>query len=291
METVPEPKSDSPAFLKRRKYFIYSLGSGIFLILSAFIFYKTLIGKAFADRGQAESSLPDLFSAQQDEKQKLLESVQEKFKCSQKNKFDVAHFNSVGMFPYLLKNGPQTCNKASDFVGYDGVIDAMLYGEDNLGVPAKSSKLLNFDYHHHHPGLIILKESLKKGKKYDRSVEFYWWMFPVPMGIPNRGFAYAIFQGDYEGLRKAANSRNLNFDNLFLEGFKVFMTFQGWNIETSQLIKTFSYDEKDHIVTKAWIALKCFCEWGNNTFVQYKISLEVFMKIKNIRFPNDFQCN
>ena len=117
------------------------------------------------------------------------------------------------------------------------------------------------------------------------------------MGIPNRGFAYAIFQGDLDGLKNAATKRNLNFYNIFLEGIKVFMTFQGWNIETSsQSSKFFEYDERDHIITKAWISLKCFSEYddqSNNHFThlqKYKSSMEAFMKLKNIRYPVDFQC-
>ena len=282
--------SKRPDFPKRRKYFIYLLGFGIFLVLFAFLFYRILVGQAFADRGQAENVVPQLFTASdQSGKGKLLESVQERFKCSQKHKIDLAHFNSAGMFPFLLKNSPDTCNRAADFVGYDRFIDAMLHGEEHLGIPAKSSKSTSYD--HHHPGLEILKGILEKGQNYDRSVEFYWWMFPVPMGIPNRGFAYAIFQGDLEGLRNAANSRNLNFDNLFLEGLKVFMTFQGWDIENSQIIKDFEYDERDHIVTKAWISLKCFNEYEQNALMsKYKNNLESFMKLKNIRYPADFPC-
>lgn len=282
--------SKRPAFPKRRKYFIYLLGFGIFLVLFAFLFYRILVGQAFADRGQAENVVPRLFtSSDQSGKSEFLESVQERFKCSQRHKIDLAHFNSVGMFPFILKNSPDTCNRAADFVGYDRFIDAMLHGEEHLGIPAKSSKSTSYD--HHHPGLEILKGILEKGQKYDRSVEFYWWMFPVPMGIPNRGFAYAIFQGDLKGLRNAAYSRNLNFDNLFLEGVKVFMTFQGWDIENSQIIKDFDYDERDHIVTKAWISLKCFSEYEQNALMsKYKNNLESFMKLKNIRYPADFPC-
>lgn len=282
--------SKRPAFPKRRKYFIYLLGFGIFLVLFAFLFYRILVGQAFADRGQAENVVPRLFtSSDQSGKSEFLESVQERFKCSQRHKIDLAHFNSVGMFPFILKNSPDTCNRAADFVGYDRFIDAMLHGEEHLGIPAKSSKSTSYD--HHHPGLEILKGILEKGQKYDRSVEFYWWMFPVPMGIPNRGFAYAIFQGDLKGLRNAAYSRNLNFDNLFLEGVKVFMTFQGWDIENSQIIKDFDYDERDHIVTKAWISLKCFSEYEQNALMsKYRNNLESFMKLKNIRYPADFPC-
>ena len=282
--------SKRPAFPKRRKYFIYLLGFGIFLVLFAFLFYRILVGQAFADRGQAENVVPRLFtSSDQSGKSEFLESVQERFKCSQRHKIDLAHLNSVGMFPFILKNSPDTCNRAADFVGYDRFIDAMLHGEEHLGIPAKSSKSTSYD--HHHPGLEILKGILEKGQKYDRSVEFYWWMFPVPMGIPNRGFAYAIFQGDLKGLRNAAYSRNLNFDNLFLEGVKVFMTFQGWDIENSQIIKDFDYDERDHIVTKAWISLKCFSEYEQNALMsKYKNNLESFMKLKNIRYPADFPC-
>lgn len=294
MVTVSNAKATSPAFLRRRKYFIFSLGFGIVLIFSAFIFYKILIGKAFADRGRAESIVPEFYSTNRERaKEMLLESVQKGFNCAQKNKFDVAHFNSVGMFPYLLKNGPQTCNKASDFVGYKRFIDAMLYGEDHLGEPATASSSKSLNFNHHHPGLGILENMIKRGEKYDRSVEFYWWMFPVPMGTPNRGFAYAIFQGDFNGLREEAKTRNLNFDSLFLDGLKVFMKLQGWDIETSRSIESYSYDEKDHIVTKAWISLKCFSEYraeGDNLFYRYKINLENFMKIKNIRYPKDFPC-
>lgn len=284
METLQTVSSKRQAIPKRRTLFIYLLGFGIFLVVVAFILYKLLVGQAFADRGQAENVVPQLFQLDLARKRELLESVQERFKCSHKHKIDVAHFNSVGMFPYLLKNGPDTCNRASDFVGYDRFIDAMLHGEEHLGIPAKSSS-----YDHHHPGLEILKGILEKDKKYDRSVEFYWWMFPVPMGIPNRGFAFAIFQGDFEGLRNAASKRNLNFDVLFLEGIKVFMAFQGWEIETAQPFKSFSYDERDHIMTKAWISLKCF-DQNNPLAAQYKNSMETFMKLKNIRYPVDFQC-
>lgn len=284
MDTVQSKRHSVP---KRRKLFIYLLGFGIFIVIIAFIFYQILVGQAFADRGQAENVVPQLFQLDLAGKKDLLESVQERFKCSQKNKLDLSHFNSVGMFPFLLKNGPETCNRASDFVGYDRFIDAMLHGEEHLGIPAKSSKSTSYD--HHHPGLEILKGILEKDKKYDRSVEFYWWMFPIPMGIPNRGFAYAIFQGDIEGLRNAASKRNLNFDNLFLEGIKVFMALQGWNIETAQPFKSYSYDERDHIITKAWISLKCFSQNGL-VWTQSKNNMETFMKLKNIRYPDDFQC-
>ena len=287
METVPITSSKQPALPKRRKLFIYLLGFGVLSIVFAFIFYQLLVGQAFADRGRADNVLPQLFTPDHAQKLQLLESVQERFKCSQTHKIDLAHFNSVGMFPFLLKNSPDTCNKATDFVGYDRFIDAMLHGEEHLGVPANSSKSSSYD--HHHPGLETLKALLKKGEKYDRSVEFYWWMFPIPMGIPNRGFAYAVFHGDLEGLRKAANQRNLSFGELFLDGVKVFMAFQGWNIDTSQMLKTFSYDGKDHVMLKAWISLKCFSEY-DFTMSQYKTSMETFMKLKNIRYPIDFQC-
>lgn len=261
-------------------------------MIIAFLFYKLLVGQAFADRGQAENVVPQFFQSDLAGKRELLESVQDRFKCSHKHKVDLAHFNSVGMFPFLLKNSADTCNRATDFVGYDRFIDAMLHGEEHLGIPAKSSQYTSYD--HHHPGLEILKGILEKAEKYDQSVEFYWWMFPIPMGIPNRGFAYAIFQGDLEGLRNAARNRNLNFDSLFLEGLKVFMAFQGWDIESAQPSKSsFSYDEKDHIMTKAWISVKCFNQNDSSTAAaqQYKSSMETFMKSNNVRYPVDFQCS
>lgn len=288
METLAKKPVNSAKRQKRRKIFIYFLASGIIIIIFAFILYKVLESQAFGDRGTARNVLPTLFT--NDTKETLIESVNDRFKCSSSHKIDISHFNSVGMFPYLLNNTMQTCNKATDFVGYDKFIDVMLYGEVHLGIPAVSSKSASYD--HHHPGLEILKSLLEKGEKFDRSVEFYWWMFPVPIGIPNRGFAYAIYQGDIDGLEIAAKSRGLVFKNLFLEGIKVFMNFQGWNIETGQKISNFVYDEKDHIITKVWISLKCFTEYFGQEMTAkiYKENLENFMNRKLIRYPNDFQC-
>ena len=251
--------------------------------------------QAFGDRGTARNAIPTLFSSPTESKEALMKSVNDRFKCLNSHKIDVSHFNSIGMFPYLLENTEQTCNKAADFVGYDKFIDAMLHGEQHLGIPATSSKSASYD--HHHPGLEILKSLLKKGEKFDRSVEFYWWMFPVPIGIPNRGFAYAIYQGDIKGLQMAASQRGLSFESLFLEGIKVFMEFQGWDIEKAQNYRNFTYDEKDHIVTKVWISLKCFTEYffeednnKNKNASLYKQNLETFMNTKLIRYPIDFKC-
>lgn len=287
METSIKKANIIAKIQKRRKIFLYLLLSGISLIILTFIFYKILESQAFGDRGVARNALPTLFS--NDSKSNLLISVNERFKCKNSHKIDLAHFNSVGMFPYLLENAAETCNKAADFVGYDKFIDAMLYGEAHLGIPASSSKSAS---NYHHPGLEILKLLLKKGEKFDRSVEFYWWMFPVPMGFPNRGFAYAVYQGDIVGLQDAAKQRGLVFDEIFLEGIKVFMKLQGWDIEKEQEISNFTYDEKDHVVTKVWISLKCFTEYFDNhsTAKFYKQSLETFMNNKLIRYPNDFSC-
>ena len=288
METLAKKPVNRIKRQKRQRIFFYLLTSGITLITFAFILYKVLESQAFGDRGTARNVLPTLFT--NDSKVTLIESVNDRFKCSNSYKIDVSHFNSVGMFPYLLKNNVETCNKAADFVGYDKFIDVMLHGERHLGIPAVSSKSASYD--HHHPGLEILKSLLEKGEKFDRSVEFYWWMFPVPIGIPNRGFAYAIYQGDLEGLEIAAKSRGLIFKNIFLEGIKVFMKFQGWNIKTGQNFKNFVYDEKDHIVTKVWISLKCFTEYFDHEMTAkiYKENLEIFMNQKLIRYPNDFKC-
>lgn len=251
--------------------------------------YKVLEGQAFGDRGTAKNAVPTLFSPPLNEsKESLMKSVNERFKCTNPHKIDVAHFNPVGMFPYLLQNTLETCNKAADFVGYNKFIDAMLHGEKHLGIPADSSKSSSYD--HHHPGLEILKGLLEMGEKFDRSVEFYWWMFPAPMGIPNRGFAYAIYRGDVEGLQLAAKQRGLVFEDIYLEGLKVFMKFQGWDLETSQNNPNFNYDFKDHIVTKAWISLKCFDEYTNGNFKLYRESLEMFMNQKLIRYPADLKC-
>jgi hypothetical protein len=274
---------------KRRKIFVYLLASGIISIIFAFILYKVLESQAFGDRGTAKNVMPTLFT--NESKEELIKSINERFKCSSHHEIDVSQFNSVGMFPYLLKNTVETCNKAADFVGYDKFIDAMLHGEKHLGIPATSSK--SASYNHHHPGLEILKNLLERGEKFDRSVEFYWWMFPVPMGIPNRGFAYAIYQGDLEGLQSAAKSRGLVFENIYLEGIKVFLKFQGWDIETVEKFSNFTYDEKDHIVTKVWISLKCFSEYFDKEATDakfYKESLEIFMNQKLIRYPTDFKC-
>ena len=288
METLAKKPVNSTKRQRRQKIFFYLLASGITVIAFAFILYKVLESQAFGDRGIARNVLPTLFT--NESKETLIESVSARFKCSNSHKIDVSHFNSVGMFPYLLKNTLETCNKAADFVGYDKFIDVMLHGERHLGIPAVSSKSASYD--HHHPGLEILKSLLEKGEKFDRSVEFYWWMFPVPIGIPNRGFAYAIYQGDLEGLETAAKSRGLVFKNIFLEGIKVFMKFQGWNIKTGQNFKNFVYDEKDHIVTKVWISLKCFTEYFDHEMTAkiYKENLEIFMNQKLIRYPNDFKC-
>ena len=244
-----------------RRLFSYLIIFGIITIGAAFLCYYYLVGQAFADRGVAENAVPMLYSPSNSQRDQLLRSVNGRFKCSSPQKIDVSHFNSVGMFPFLLENHKDTCNRAADFVGYDRFLDAILHGERQLGVPASSSKLTS--YGHHHPGLETLKNLLERGDKFDRSVEFYWWMFPVPIGIPNRGFSYAIFQGDYENLKKAAKARGFIFDEIYLAGLKVFFSFQGWDIEKAEQIKNlkFQYDERDHIVAKAWISLKCFCEY------------------------------
>jgi hypothetical protein len=283
---------------KRRKQFIYLTLLGIFFVVCAFLFYELLIGQAFADRGVSENVLPVMYSSQDaNGKIALLSSVQERFKCSNNHKVDVSHFNSVGMFPYLLRNGPDICNRASDFVGYDQFIDAMLHGERNLGQPASTSKPSPFN--HHHPGLEALREMYVKGEKIDRSVDFYWWIFPVPMGMPNRGFSYAIFQGDLEGLHQAAHRKGFQFVDLLTEGLKLFMALQGWDIELSKPASSsksthqFTYDDRDHIVTKAWISFKCFSEYlqDNQKISLYKKSLETFMKTRLIRYPADYKCN
>lgn len=288
METAAKKSVKLSKLQKSRKIFVYLLASGITLIIFAFILYKVLESQAFGDRGRAKNVMPILFT--NESKEQLMESVNERFKCSYSHKIDISHFNTVGMFPYLLKNTAETCNKAADFVGYNKFIDAMLHGEQHLGIPATSSKSASYD--HHHPGLEILKSLLEKGEKFDRSVEFYWWMFPVPMGIPNRGFAYAIYQGDLEGLQTAAKARGLVYKTLFLEGIKVFMKFQGWNIETVQIFPNFTYDEKDHVITKVWISLKCFTEYFDHETKakRYKENLEIFMNQKLIRYPTDFKC-
>lgn len=291
METPAKPKQSSK---RRRNLFIYLLGFGLFALLFAFSFYKFLVGQAFADRGVVENVVPTLYSPRNEEKDQLLDSVNERFKCRNQHLIDISHINSIGMFPYLLKNNQNTCNRAADFVGYDGFLDAMLHGEKHLGIPAKSSKSASYD--HHHPGLEILKKLLDKNEKFDPAVEFYWWMFPIPMGIPNRGFSYAIFQGDYENLKKAAQERDLHFQTIYLDGIKIFLALQGWDTDRAQPLKSskFSYDERDHIVTKVWISLKCFIEYEgtneNQRYLQYKSSLESFMRRNLIRYPADFIC-
>lgn len=124
---------------KRRKIFIYLLASGISLIILAFILYKILEGQAFGDRGISKNAVPTLYSPPLSEtKEFLMKSINERFKCTKLHKLDVSHFNSIGMFPYLLQNSRETCNMAADFVGYDKFIDAMLHGEKHLGIPADS---------------------------------------------------------------------------------------------------------------------------------------------------------
>lgn len=277
---------------KRKSRYFYLLSVGTVLIAFVFLVYQLLVGQAFADRGLAKNSVPIFFSPHDSFKASLLESTNEYFKCSNNRTVDISHFNSVGMFPYLIKNGPGQCNKAADFVGYDNFISAMLHGERHFGIPAKAYKPSSTN---HHPGLEELNRLLAGKEKYDRSVEFYWWMFPIPMGIPNRGFAYAIFQGDIKGLQKAAKVRNLTFEHLILDSLKVFMALQGWDIEASIPFKAskYSYDERDHVITKAWISLKCFSEYPemiDSKIIQYKESLETFMAKYLIRYPADYSC-
>lgn len=306
-----EKDSKAAKISKRRRLFGYLLSFSAILIVFAFVFYQFLVGQAFGDRGFARNSVPTHHTSGNKFKTDLLKSANESFKCSNSRTVDISHFNSVGMFPYLFENGPEYCNKASDFVGYNNFISAMLHGEKHPGVPAKHSTKNPSSINRHHPGLEGLKDLLDKNLKYDKSVEFYWWFFPIPMGIPNRGFSYAIFQGDIKGLQVAAKAQNLVFEDLILESYKVFFNLQGWNIETSKPIVTskhstklvkasktlkYSFDERDHVVTKAWISLKCFTEYpetsnyNSKIFSKYLESLQVFMEKYLIRYPADFTC-
>lgn len=294
--------SSSSSFRVNRKLFAHLLWVGISLIIISFLLYRFLLLQAFSDRGVSRNFIPaHIVGSSNKMKENVLLTAQQYFKCTNPRKVDISHFNSVGMFPYLLKSDLDTCNKSTDFVGYEKFISAMLHGEEHLGRPASSSKSLS--YNHHHPGLQLLKSLLEAKKKYDRSVEFYWWIFPVPMGIPNRGLSYAIFKGDYAGLEKAARQiSGSSFFDILTDGLKVFAALQGWDLESGKPFKEspLSYDEKDHVVTKAWISIHCFHNYilGTdydqrekvNKLLHYKASLETFMQSKLIRYPSDFSC-
>lgn len=291
-------KGKKPAW-RRKRNALCIIGASVAPIALLFVLCRETIGKAFSDRGQSRSAAPIIHTRDPVFDPK---AYSEQFSCKSPARVVNLSDNIIGMYPFLLSNHKGVCNRSIDFVGYGCFLDAVLYGEASVGQPCTSEKAQSA----RNPGLYALKQMVKERRHPDHSAEFHWWLFPVPMAMPDRGFSYALFQGDFYNLvRHARNERNTDYLDVFLEGLDVFLALQGWNLHLSRpnKEKVKVYEARDHVVTKAWISLICIVDYAKDPMADSLItvkqrtqltlgqqSLETFMTTKQIRYPVGFLC-
>lgn len=280
--------------LQRGKIILfYLLITAILLIGIFFGIYKLFLGQAFADRGVSENTPPSLYSVSS---KPDMETYVAKFSCDSQEKItDLPPF-SVGMFPFTVKNSRNTCNRAADFIGIDGFLDAFLYGEAGIAKPAKAtSKLTPFS--EHHPGLYGLRKFHSDGKSLDRSIVFYWWMFPIPLACPNRGFSYTLFWGDYVKLEEAAQVRGFDFVALFVEGIELLLKLNDWDSLNSPKKPSSddqnNYIQFNHVFVKAFLSVRCMRLYASDkpSLEESERQLLSFMNSHLIRYPAGYNCS
>lgn len=275
-----------------KRILIYLLVAAFLSIAVFFGIYKLFLGQAFADRGVSENTTPILYTPSQ---KPDLEYYAAKFTCDAQEKLDDLPSFSVGIFPFTIPNTQNSCNRAADFIGVEGFLDAFLYGETGIGKPARATSKVTV-FSEHHPGLYGLRKLHSEGKSLDRSIVFYWWMFPLPMACPNRGFSYTLFWGDFVKLEDAARARGLDFVALFMEGVELLLELNGWNPlnppKKPSLDDQNSYLQLNHVFVKAWMSVRCM-----RIYVPDEASLEdsekqlvSFMKAHLIRYPAEYSC-
>lgn len=279
--------------LRSGRLLIYFFVAAIVVIATFFGIYKLFLGQAFADRGFSENVMPTIVSSKKTD----LHRFNELFNCKSHSKVvDIPAF-SVGMFPYLLKNTENTCNRAPDFIGVERFLDAFLYGEAGIA-KAANAKSKETPFLTHHPGLFRLKKMVTENIPLDRSNSFFWWMFPLPIATPSRGFTYSIFWGDFVELMAAAERRNLDFVKLFGEGIQALLTLNGWIPEDSarqgkqsEKESVHNFSEQDHVFVKAYMSLQCVKLYSKDGRLStHEDSLKSFMKQHTIRYPADYNC-
>jgi hypothetical protein len=265
-------------------FLVYFFVFAFVAIAALFVIYHLFLGQALADRGVSENLMPVVVNARTID----LDRFNELFNCKSKSKVvDLPH-SLAGMFPYLLKNTQNTCNRASDFIGAERFLDAFLYGEAGISKPA-TAKSKETPFLTHHPGLLRLRKLVAGDICFDRSNSFFWWMFPLPIATPSRGFSYTIFWGDFEELSVAAERRNLDFVQLFGEGIQLFLKLNGLKSDGNETVHRFS--EQDHVFVKAFMSLQCMKFYTKDQRLNsHEETLTAFMKERIIRYPTDYQC-
>ena len=270
------------------RFLIYFLIVSFVVISSLFGIYYLFLGQAFADRGLSENVLPTVFTSGANIPD--MKQFNDRFLCSSKDKVvDLPPF-SVGMFPNFLNNTKNTCNKSVEFIGIERFLDAFLYGESGVATPA-TAKSKETPFLTHHPGLYRLRKLVAENSVLDRSNAFFWWMFPLPIATPSRGFTYALFWGDFLELQKASSRRGLDFVSLFAEGIRVLLLLNGAKEPgTAQAIH--SFNEQDHVFVKAYMSLQCAKVYTKDPRLgETESSLKSFLNTHKIRYPTDYTCS
>lgn len=171
-----------------------------------------------------------------------------------------------------------------------------MYGEAGITKPAKAtSKVTAFS--EHHPGLYGLRKLHSEGMSLDRSIVFYWWLFPVPLACPNRGFSYTLFWGDFVKLEEAARVRGLDFVTLFVEGIELLLKLNGWDSlnppKKPSLNDQNSYVQLNHVFVKAFLSVRCMRVYAPDkpSLEESERHLVSFMNAHLIRYPADYNCS
>lgn len=278
---------------KSGRFLIYFFIVSLIVIGGLFGIYFLFLGQAFADRGVSENVMPAVVTV--GGKSVDVKYYNDKFICSSESKVVDLPPSSVGMFPLLLRNTKNTCNKATDFIGVERFLDAFLYGEAGIASPAKSSSREN-PFLTHHPGLRRLRKLARENIPLDRSNAFFWWMFPLPIATPSRGFTYALFWGDFLELQTAASRRGLDFVELFGEGIDLTLSLNGRrkvDEKEGKEADIHKFNEQDHVFVKAYMSLQCIKLYTNNDqrLLKHELALKAFMNEHIIRYPSDYKCS
>ncbi len=268
---------------------VYFFAAAFVVIASLFGIYELFLNQAFADRGSSENFMPTVITTRSANSADM-ERFNRLFNCRSKSKVvDLPAF-SVGMFSHFLKNTENTCNRAPDFIGAERFLDAFLYGEAGIAKPA-TTKSKETPFLTHHPGLFRLRKMIAEGTTLDRSNSFFWWMFPLPIATPSRGFSYTVFWGDFASLKAAASRRKLDFVQLFGEAIQLLLTLNGWTVQEKQK-SIHKFNEQDHVFVKAYMSLQCLKMYSKDErLIVHENDLKAFMKARIIRYPSNYDCN